>query len=101
MIVGTPSDGALRRQPTIPRPQEFNRGNIKITDSDGPLVLPPLPQVHTFVVTSCLGLPYEDSHDHIAKSRSVRKTCVGRLGLDIDVIRLRVFSLSVTGEATV
>ena len=43
------------------------------------------------------GLPFEDSHDHIAKLRSVCKSCVGRLDLDIDVIGLRVFPLSLMG----
>ena len=51
-IMENPGDGALRRKPPVPRPQEFYRANINITDSDWPLVLPPLPQGHTFVVTS-------------------------------------------------
>lgn len=44
-------DDTLRIQPPIPCPQEFYRGKINITDSNGPLVLPPVPQGHTFVVT--------------------------------------------------
>ena len=45
-------DDALRMHSSIPRPQELYRGNINITESNGPVVLPPLPQRHTFVVTS-------------------------------------------------
>ena len=39
-----------------PGPQQHDnyRGNIDIADSDGPIVLPPLPPGHTFVVTSSL-----------------------------------------------
>ena len=62
-----------------PRPQKYYRGYDNIADSDGPLVLPPLPPDHTFVVTSSLiqmliaiglfsGLPFEDPHAHIALS---------------------------------
>ena len=76
-----------------------------IADSDGPLVLPPLPQGHTFVVTSSLmhmltarglfsGLPSEDPHAHITKVRPVCKSCVGRPDLDLNVIRIRIFPLS-------
>ena len=54
VIVENLDDGTFRRQPPIPLPQEFYRGNINIIDSDGPLVLPPLPQGHTFLVTSSL-----------------------------------------------
>ena len=45
------------------------------------------------------GLPSEDPHAHIAKVRAVCKSCVGRPDLDLDVIGLRVFPLSLTGEA--
>ena len=73
-------DDALRRQTPVHRPQEFYRGNINITDSDGPLVLPTIPQRHTSVVTSSLmqmltvrglfsGVPFENPHAHIAKLR--------------------------------
>ena len=83
-------------------PQAYYRGYDNIADSDGPLVLPPLPIGHTFVVTSSLmqmltarglfsGLPSEDPHAHIAKVRAVCKSCVGRPDLDLDVIGLRVF----------
>ena len=48
-----------------------------------------------------LGLPSEDPHAHIAKVRAVRKSCVGRPDLDLDVIGLRVFPLSLTGKAAI
>ena len=54
MIVENPDEGALKRQSPAPRPQEYYRGNVNIADSDGPLVLPPLPQGHSFMVTSSL-----------------------------------------------
>ena len=47
------------------------------------------------------GLPYEDSHAHIDKVRAVCKSYVGRPNLDMDVIRLKVFPLSLTGEAVI
>ena len=47
------------------------------------------------------GLPSEDPHAHIAKVRAVCKSCVGRPDLDLDVIGLRVFPLSLTGEASI
>ena len=43
------------------------------------------------------GLP-SDPHAHIAKVRTVCKSFVGRHDLDLDVIGLRVFPLSLTGE---
>ena len=43
-------------------------------------------------------LSSEDPHAHIAKVRAVCKSCIGRPDLDLDVIRLRVFPLSLTGE---
>ena len=45
------------------------------------------------------GLPSEDPHAQIAKVRTVCKSCVGRPDLDLDLIGLRVFPLSLTGEA--
>ena len=54
LVVDNPGKCNPRRQPPTLRPQEYYRGNVNITDSDGPLVLPPLPQGHTFVVTSSL-----------------------------------------------
>ena len=96
----------------VPRPQAYYRGYDNIADSDGPLVLPPLPTCHTFVVTSSLmqmltarglfsGLPSEDPHAHIAKVRTMCKICVWRPDLDLDVIGLIVFPLSLTGEAAI
>ena len=96
-----------RGQNPAPHPQEYYRGYDNIVDSDGPLFLPPLPQGHSFVVTSSLmqiltarglfsGLPSEDLHAHIAKVRVVCKSCVERPDLDLDVIGLRVFPLSLT-----
>ena len=47
------------------------------------------------------GLPSEDPHAHIAKVRAVCKSCVGRPELELDVIGLRVFPLSQTGEVAI
>ena len=47
------------------------------------------------------GIPSEDPHAHIAKVREVCKSCVGRPDLDLDVIGLRVFPLSLTGEVAI
>ena len=47
------------------------------------------------------GLPSEDPHAHIAKVRAVCKRYVGRPDLNLDVIGLRVFPLSLTGEAAI
>ena len=47
------------------------------------------------------GLPSEDPHAHIAKVRVVCKSCVGRPDLNLDVIGLRVFPFSLTGEAAI
>ena len=46
-------------------------------------------------------LPSEDPHAHIAKIRAVCKSCVGRPDLDLNVIGLRVFPLSLMGEAAI
>ena len=86
-------------QNTAPRQQEYYKGYDNIADSDGPVVLSPLPQGHTFVVTSSLmqmftsrglilGLPSEDPHAHIANVRATCKSCVGRPDLNLDVIGL-------------
>ena len=64
------------------------------------------------MVTSCLmqmlsgrslfsGLPSEDPHSHIAKVRAMCNSCVGRADLDLDIIGLRVFPLSLTGKANI
>ena len=47
------------------------------------------------------GLLSEDPHAHIAKVRAVCKSYLGRPDLDLDVIGLRVFPLSLTGEADI
>ena len=47
------------------------------------------------------GLPSENQHAHIAKVREVCKSCVGRPDLDLDVIGITVFPLSLTGEAAI
>ena len=48
-----------------------------------------------------LGLPSEDPHAHIVKVRAVCKSCVGKPNWNMDVIVLRVFPLSLTGEDTI
>ena len=104
-----PSKNQQSGQNPAPRPQEYYRGYDNIADSDGPLLLPPLPQGHTFVETSSLmqiftaigffsELPSEDPHAHIDKVRAVCKSCVGRPDLNLDVIGLRVFHLSLIGR---
>ena len=88
MLPNAPGEHQQRGQNPVPRPQAYYRGYDNIADSDGPLVLPPLPTGHTFVVTSSLmrmltarglfsGLPSEDPHAHIAKVRAVCKSCLG------------------------
>ena len=47
------------------------------------------------------GIPSEDPHAHIAKVREVCKIFIGRPDLDLDVIGLRVFPLSLIGEAAI
>ena len=112
VVAENPNGDALRMQPPIPCPQEFYMGNVNITDSDGPHVLPPLSQGQMFVVTSSLmqmitarglfsRLPSNDPHTHIAKLSSVCKSFVGSPNLDMDVIKLRVFPLSLIGEAVI
>ena len=46
--------GEILRQPLTTRPQKHYRVYKNITDSYGPLFLPPLPHGHTSVVTSSL-----------------------------------------------
>ena len=47
------------------------------------------------------GLPSKDPHAHISKVRAVCKSCVGRPDLVLVVIGLRVFPLSLQGEAAI
>ena len=104
MLPDAQGEHQQRGQNPAPRPQAYYRGYHNIADSDGPLVLPPLPTGHTFVVTSSLmqmliarglfsGLPSEDPHAHIFKVRTVCKSYIGRPVLNMDVIWLRVFPL--------
>ena len=84
LLPDAPGEHQQRGQNPAPRPQAYYRGYNNISDSDGPLVLPPLPPGHTSVVTSSLmqiitarglfsGLPSEDPHAHIAKVRQCVK----------------------------
>ena len=49
-----PGENQQRGQNPAPHPQEYYKGYDNIENSDGPLVLPPLPPGQTFVVTSSL-----------------------------------------------
>nr|XP_025887498.1 uncharacterized protein LOC112941714 [Solanum lycopersicum] len=70
VIVENPDEGALKRQSPAPRPQEYYRGNVNIADSDGPLVLPPLPQGHSFMLKDVfLARCYPISKNHNHKDR--------------------------------
>ena len=88
LLLDAPGEHQQRGQNPVPQPQAYYRVYNNIADSDGPLVLTPLPQGHTFVVTSSLmqmliargffsGLPSEDPHYHKAKVRVVYKSFVG------------------------
>ena len=48
-----------------------------------------------------LGIPSKDPYAHIIKLRSVCKSCVVRMDLDMDFIGSRVFPLSLIGEAAI
>ena len=85
LLPEAPGEHQQRGKNPVPWPQAYYRGYDNIGDSDGPLVLPPLPTGHNFVLTSSLmqmltarglfsGLPSEDPHDHIAKVRAVCKS---------------------------
>ena len=87
LLPDAPGEHQQRGQNFAPRPQAYYRGYDNIVDSGGPLVFPPLPPGHTFVVTSNLmqmlttrgffpGIPSEDPHAHIAKVRAVCKKTV-------------------------
>ena len=54
LLPDAPGEHQQRGQNPAPRLQAYYRGYHNIADSDGPLVLPPLPPGHTFVVTSSL-----------------------------------------------
>ena len=54
MLPDAPGEHQQRGQNPAPRPHAYYRGYDNIADSDGPVVLPPLPTGHTFVVTSSL-----------------------------------------------
>ena len=47
------------------------------------------------------GLPSEDPHAHIDKVKGVCKSRIGRPDLDLDVIGLRLFPLSLTRDAAI
>uniref|UniRef100_M1DR34 Uncharacterized protein n=1 Tax=Solanum tuberosum TaxID=4113 RepID=M1DR34_SOLTU len=110
---GNLRDDALRvHNPSEPRLRDNYRVNFNIVEFECPIVLPPLPPGHTFVVTSSLmqmlmtrglfsGLALEDPHGQMVKLRSVCKSCVGRSEFDMNVIGLRVIPLSLTGDAAV
>ena len=54
MLPDALSEHQQRGKNPAPRPQAYYRGYDNIADSDVPLVFPPLPTGHTFVVTSSL-----------------------------------------------
>ncbi|WMV40905.1 hypothetical protein MTR67_034290 [Solanum verrucosum] len=100
------------QNPPEPRLQDNYRVEFNAVESEGPIVLPPLPPGHTFVVTRSLmqmltarglfsGMALEDLHGHMAKLRSVCKSCVGRPELDMNFIGLRVLPLSLTSDVNV
>uniref|UniRef100_M1DW17 Integrase core domain containing protein n=1 Tax=Solanum tuberosum TaxID=4113 RepID=M1DW17_SOLTU len=95
-----------------PRLRENYRVDYNIVESEGPIVVPHLPLGHTLVVTSSLmqmlterglffRLALKDLHGYMAKLISVCKSCMGRPELDMDVIGVRVFPLSLTNDAAV
>ena len=82
LLPGDPGENQQRGQNPASRPQKYYKGYDNILNSDGTLVFPPLPQGHTFVVTSSLmemltnrgllsGLLSEDPHAHIAKVKAM------------------------------
>jgi len=90
------------QDPPGPRQPDNFRVNLNIADSDGSLVLPPLPQGHTFVVTSNLmkmpttrglftGFPADDPHAHIAKLNHVCKSSIGRPDWDMNSLGCECF----------
>ena len=112
LLPDDPGENQQREKNPAPHPQEYYRGYDNIEDYVEPIVFTPLPPGHTFVVICSLmqmltardlfsGILSEDPHAHIAKVRAVCKRCVGRPDLDLDVIGLIVFPLSLTGEAAI
>ena len=54
LLPDAPGEHQQRGKNPAPRPQAYYRGYDNTADSEGTLVLPPLPTGHTFVVTSSL-----------------------------------------------
>jgi len=92
------------------------RNNYRVdydsVESTSAIVLPSLPQGHSFVVTNNLmqmltsrglfhGLPSEDPYAHMSKLKSVCMSSVGRPDLDMDIIGLIVFPLSLIEDVVV
>lgn len=100
---------ALRPQdPRGARLNDNGRVNMNIAESDGPLVLLPLPPGHMFVVISRLmqmlttrglfeGFQDNDPHAHISKLNHGCKSFIVRADWDMNIIGLRVLPLSLTG----
>ena len=76
LLPDAPGENQQKGQNPAPRPKNTTEA-LTIEDSDGPLVFPPLPPGHTFVVTRSLihtltarglflGLPSKDPHAHIS-----------------------------------
>lgn len=93
------------------RLNDHGRVNMNIAESNRSLVLPTLSLGYTFIVTSILmqiftmvgsfaGLPVDDQHSHLDRLNFVCISCIGRPDWDINVIRPRVFPMSLTGDAT-
>lgn len=100
------------QDPPKPRLCDNYRVDFNTIKSERPTVLPSLSPGYTFMVTSNLmqmlrttglvfGMASKVPHGHMDKLRSVCKSCVGRPELDMNVIGLRVFPLSLTGDAAV
>lgn len=85
---------------------------MNVAYCDGRLVLPLLQPGHKFFVTSILmeivtvrglflGRLSVNPDAHIDKLRSLCQSFVGRLDMDINVIGLRVFPLSLTKDVAI
>uniref|UniRef100_M1DQY8 Uncharacterized protein n=1 Tax=Solanum tuberosum TaxID=4113 RepID=M1DQY8_SOLTU len=104
---------ALRVQnPPEPRLCDNYKVDFNTVESEGPIILPHLPPGITFMVTSSLmqmlttrglfsGMASKDLHGNMVKLRRFCKSCVGQLELDMNVIRLRVFPVSLNGDAPI